>query len=91
MSNLSASTKITLGTVAAVIVFCLSVVQPLAGRIVEKMLGDAERNTRIDMKIQDHDKAIERIQGQVDYIFDATRRIENKLGTNPPPLSEPHR
>ncbi len=53
------------------------------GHNFEQTAEEAGRRTRIEMQLTDHDQQLERLQRQTDYLVDATRRIEVKLGTSP--------
>ena len=82
-SKIDRSTKVTLGTILAVVVLAVSIIQPLVGTIAGNAIRDARRNQQVDMTLRDHEQRISGLEDTMSYVRDAVKRIEYHLGTTP--------
>ena len=69
-----------LATAAVCIATAVAVSSAVAGSL-DQTAAEAQRRTRVEMKLTDHEKQLEELKQQSAYLVDAMRRIEIKLGT----------
>lgn len=67
---------------AAVCITTAIAVSSAVAKGFDQTAAEAQRQTRVDMTLIDHEKQLSELKQQSAYLVDAMRRVELKLGTS---------
>jgi hypothetical protein len=88
VSVLDGKTMIPIGLVCGAIIVAFGIINPIVSAAIDSARDDATIATKIDMTLADHSKRISKVEQRQEYIYNATIRIETRLGTLPDAMTK---
>jgi acetolactate synthase small subunit len=85
MNNRNSTTSNFVLQLFATACVCVATVIAVSNAVagsVDQTAAEAQRRTRVEMQLSDHEKQLEQLRKQTEYLVDAMRRVELKLGTS---------